>query len=176
MRTILIAFLVLIGATAAADVSEPLYNRVVVMLSAYESQPLAAEWRKLGPASVSVLGAIANDANQPTFRRARALIALGHFESESAAAILRELADCEGCNESLRRHALLGLSASRPDEAVPIAALALVSTDPATRLVAKSVLQRSDQSGVARVLGENPADEDIDSLAARVRAALSGAR
>lgn len=161
------------GGLDAAWAAEPLEGRVVGMLSAIESMPERDAWRALGPECVPILVTIANDAKQPTFRRARALIALGYFDDPAAVSALDLMVTNDTQNPSLRRHALLGLATAAPAQALPHAERALASDDPATRHVAIKVLATSSSPEASALLKAHRAHEDNASLVQQIDAALA---
>ena len=171
MATGLLALLLSGPTGALAD--EPLEGRIVGMLSAIESLPERDAWRALGPESVPILIRIANDAKEPSFRRARALLVLGYFDDPRAVAALELVVSNDMVNESLRRHALLGMSSAAPAQALPHAERALASDDPATRQTGIKVLAASPIPEARSLLERHRAHEQNASLVQQIDAALA---
>ena len=163
----------LLSGTAFAEAAEPLQGQVVGMLSAIESLPGRDAWQALGPDSVPILIGIANDDKQPSFRRARALIVLGYFDDPRAISALDVMAANNTADESLRRHALLGLSTAAPARALPHAERALESDDPATRQAGIKVLATSPSPEARSLLERHRAHETNASLVQQIDAALA---
>ena len=175
MRGVLTAsvlMMVLMGA-GPGMAADPLEGRVVGMLSAIESMPDRDAWRALGAPAVAVLIAVANATEQPTFRRARALVALGHFDEPAAVAELERVVADDASDASLRRHAMLGLGEAAPARALPHLATALGSDDAATRQVAIKVLGASPSAEARALLRRHRDHEDRAFLTQQIDAALA---
>lgn len=136
MRALLISLL-LMGAchrdTSSAD-TRALREQVVGMLSGYEDEPTPEAWRALPAQDTrAVLVALAKDASQPEFLKARALSALTHFAGTPAIATLRRTALGQtGASLQVRRSAVASLAHTDPD-AVEVAEMLLSDPEPFVR-------------------------------------------
>jgi HEAT repeat protein len=99
--------LALLGATARA---EPPVERVRALLSGYEQGPTAQALRALGPGTLGVLMALAEDPAERLYVRLRALGATAHFPEPRTRAFLLRVARQDGQNELLARQAVAALS------------------------------------------------------------------
>lgn len=176
MPLMLAVMLVLAASNALpAAASDALHARVVGMLSAIDGLPDPSAWRDLGPTCVPVLLGVAQDAQQPTFRRARALVVLGHFQDRSAAAALERVLGDASSDAALRRHAMLGLSHSAPERALPHVAQALESEDASLRHVAIKILGARPSPEARRLLYGRRDREARPFLVRQIDAALAAA-
>lgn len=172
----MLAVMLVLAATSnvlPAAASDALQARVVGMLSAIDALPDPRAWRDLGSACVPVLLGVAQDAQQPTFRRARALVVLGHFHDRSATAALERVLDDTASDASLRRHAMLGLSRSAPERALPHVAQALESEDASLRHVAIKILGARPSPEARRLLHGRRDREARPFLVRQIDAALA---
>jgi HEAT repeat protein len=173
MPRALTAMLVLLVLGAPAAAWGTMHERVIAMLSAIESLPEQRQWLELGSEAAPTLTAIARDAEQPTFRRARALVVLGYFDSSAATDALEDMASDAAAVPSLRRHALLGLGRAAPARALPHLARALESDDVAMRQVAVKALRESASAEARALLRERLPREPRPSLLRQIEAALA---
>lgn len=176
MRSVVVATLMPILMAASvmpASAASSRHGRILAMLSAIESVPEPEEWRQLGAGAAAVLIAIAEDAEQPTFRRARALIALGHLDDPAAADALEDLVRNPASEASLRRHAMLGLTRGAPERALPYLGRALASDDVAMRQFAVKALSESASPEARTLLRQRLPHEARPFLAQQIEAALA---
>ncbi len=174
VRSVVLAMLFLAApGVLPARASDSLHGRVVGMLSAIESFPEHEEWRRLGSEAVAVLIAIADDARQPTFRRARALIALGSFDDATAMNALEHVVSDDASGAALRRHAMLGLGRAALDRALPHLARALDSDDVAMRQTAIKALSATTSPRARGLLRERLQHERRPLLIQQIGAALA---
>jgi len=108
-------------------------QRVVAMLSAYESLPAQEEWLQLGPDVIPLLIEVANDSHELTFRRVRALTVLGYFPDPRAIETLESVVSSADAPPSYRRSAILALANVDPRQALAPLGKALDSSDPLMR-------------------------------------------
>jgi hypothetical protein len=150
----------------------PAYEQIIDMLSGYEWFPETQEWRSLGVAAVPILIEVANDPEQLMFRRARALVALGHFSEPAAVEQLAATASDESAASALRRAALLALSDADTPRGLEMCRRALAGPDALLREVAIKALRGMPDPEAARVLEDHWHREETPFLRSRIDHAL----
>jgi HEAT repeat protein len=150
--------------------------RVIGMLSAYESMPSRDEWLALGDGAVPILIGIVGDGEEISFRRVRALTALGYFPDLRALQTLSTWAADTTAPGSLRRAALLALATRDMPRAMPILESVLAASDPLMRQVAVKALAQSSEPGARQLLEDHRAHEQEPFLIEQIESALGTGR
>jgi len=92
-------------------------ERVEVMLSGIEFEPTRTQWIALGADAPRVLAEVVGDTDAPVVKRARAIVALVHFEYDSAAMLEGMLTDAKTPSILLRK-SIWALARIAGDDAV----------------------------------------------------------
>jgi HEAT repeat protein len=148
-------------------------ERVVGMLSAYESLPAREEWLHLGGDAVTILIEVANDSRELTFRRVRALTVLGYFPDPRAVEALESVVSSADAPPSYRRSALLALANASPRRALAPLEEAVNSPDPLMRQVAIKALGQMPGPEASALLEARRAKEDRAFLRERIERAIA---
>lgn len=150
-----------------------LHTRVVELLSGMESSPDAADWAALGPAAEAELLAVAQDATALPTRRGNALVALGHFPTAAAFALLTHTLGDAAAPELLRRKACMGLAAGWGAAAVPALGAALAEPSVLLRQSAARALGTVDDPAAEAALRRRLAVESDASVLAVIGKAVA---
>src|SRR5258705_12428735 len=94
MRNTLVAAMIVVSTVLPSGLiaGESTTATIVAMLSEYESMPEREQWLAFGDEAVPILVAIAADEKEMSFRRARALTALGYCSDPRAQSALSTVA------------------------------------------------------------------------------------
>ena len=154
----------------AADVAR---DHVIAMLSAHDTVASVEEWRSLGDSAVPILIDIAQDLQQPTARRMRALIALGSFSGDPAIETFKAFAIGADTSPTLKRTAILALAEASPEKALPVVDDALASDDPLLRQTAVMALAKIPGTQAKQLLETQRARETVPFLTEQIDKALA---
>lgn len=97
------------GVRAQSTTQAPSRDSIRQLLTAYEGGPSAAEWRAMGPETLTVLVSLYNDSAQPAYVRLRVLSAVASFPTPATRTFLLAATRAPGQSDLFVREAVLSL-------------------------------------------------------------------